>query len=145
VNRKLAEIAGKEGVGTFSGELEDNKSRFHMENGDKAHYRYQGTTVLKNGAPQSEEGTWSLIRGTSKLKGITGKGTYKGSAGADGTMTYEVQDEYQTSAKVIVEDLAASIAENSQGWRGPALRWVPVLGTMPGCVPPGSSRTGSAI
>ncbi len=68
-----------------------------MENGDKAYYRYQGTAVLKDGAPQTETGPWSLIRGTGKLKGLTGKGTYKGTAGADGTMTYEVQGEYQSS------------------------------------------------
>src|SRR5947208_4629630 len=54
-----------------------------MENGDKAYYRYQGTAVLKDGAPQTETGPWSLIRGTGKLKGLTGKGTYKGTAGAD--------------------------------------------------------------
>jgi len=85
---KVAGIAGKEGVGTFSGV--DT-----MENGDKAYYRYQGTAVLKDGAPQTEEGTWSLVRGTGKLKGMTGKGSYKGTAGADGTMTYEVEGEYE--------------------------------------------------
>src|SRR6266516_4633311 len=101
----LAGIPGKEGVGTFSGEVEGNKNRFHayyvdtMENGDKAYYRYQGTAVLKDGAPQTEEGTWSLIRGTGKLKGVTGKETYKGTVGADGTMTYEVEGEYQTAPK----------------------------------------------
>jgi hypothetical protein len=102
---KLAGFPGKEGVGTFSGEVEGNKSRFHayyvdiMENDDKAYYRYQGTTVLKGGAPQAEEGTWSLVRGTGKLKGVTGKGTYKGTARADGTMTYEVEGEYQGPPK----------------------------------------------
>ena len=102
---KLAGIQGKEGVGTFSGEVEGNKSRFHayyvdtMENGDKAYYCYQGTAVLKDGAPQTETSPWRLIHGTGKLKGLTGKGTYKGTAGADGTMTYEVQGEYQSSLK----------------------------------------------
>ncbi len=53
---ELAGIPGKEGVGTFSGEIDGNKSRFHayyvdtMENGDKAYYRYQGTAVLKDSA-----------------------------------------------------------------------------------------------
>jgi len=104
VNQRVEIVQqGKEGVGTFSGEVDGNKSRFHayyvdtMENGDKAYYRYQVTVVLKDGAPQTEEGTWSLIRGTGKLKGVTGKGTYKGTAGGDGTMTYEVEGEYQTS------------------------------------------------
>jgi len=102
---EIAGIKGKEGVGTFSGEVEGSKNRFHayyvdtMENGDTAYYRYQGTAVLKDGAAQTEEGTWNLIRGTGKLKGVTGKGNYKGAAGADGTMTYQVEGEYQTSAK----------------------------------------------
>ena len=66
-----------------------------MENGEKAYYRYQGTTVVKDGAPQAQEGTWNLIRGTGKLKGAKGKGTYNGKAGSDGTMTYEVEGEYE--------------------------------------------------
>ncbi len=70
-----------------------------MANGDKAYYRYQGTAVLKDGMPQTEEGRWSLIRGTGKLKGVKGKGTYKGKAGADGTMTYEVEGEYELPKK----------------------------------------------
>jgi len=55
--------------------------------------------VLKDGESKTEEGTWSLIRGTGKIKGVTGKGTYKGTAGADGTMTYEVEGEHQTPPK----------------------------------------------
>jgi hypothetical protein len=31
-----------------------------------------------------------------KLEGAKGKGTYKGKAGSDGTMTYEVQGGYHT-------------------------------------------------
>ncbi len=98
---EIAGVAGKEGVGTFSGEITGNTFRFHayyvdeMANGDKAYYRYQGTTTLKDGMAQTEQGTWSLIRGTGKLKGVKGKGTFKGKAGADGTMTYEVEGEYE--------------------------------------------------
>lgn len=97
---EIAGIPGKEGVGTFSGEITGNTFRFHayyvdeMANGDKAYYRYQGTATLKDGVAQTETGTWSLVRGTGKLKGITGKGTYKGTAAADGTETYEVEGEY---------------------------------------------------
>ena len=98
---EIAGTLGKEGVATFSGEITINTFRFHayyvdeMANGNKAYYRYQGTAILKDGVPQTEEGTWSLIRGTGKLKGVKGKGTYKGKAGADGSMTYEVEGEYQ--------------------------------------------------
>ena len=98
---EIAGTLGREGVATFSGEISGNTFRFHayyvdeMANRDKAYYRYQGTAIVKDGMPQTEEGTWSLIRGTGKLKGVKGKGTYKGKAGADGTMTYEVEGEYQ--------------------------------------------------
>jgi len=55
-----------------------------MDNGDKAFVRFQGTSASKDGAPVSDEGTWSYTGGTGKLKGLTGKGTYKGAAAADG-------------------------------------------------------------
>jgi hypothetical protein len=93
-------IAGKQGMGTFSGETTGNTMRFHafyvdeMANGDKAIYQYQGSMTLKDGAIQSEKGTWTLVRGTGKLKGVTGKGTYSGKPSADGGMTYEVEGEY---------------------------------------------------
>jgi hypothetical protein len=54
-----------------------------MENGDKAIVRFTGSAIYgKDGAPQSDEGTWPFAGGTGKLKGL--KGTYKGKAGADG-------------------------------------------------------------
>lgn len=102
---EIAGIAGKEGVGTFSGEITGNTLKFHayyvdeMANGDKAHYTYQGTSTLKDGALQTEQGTWTLVGGTGKLKGIKGKGTYKGAAGADGTMSFEVEGEYEAPKK----------------------------------------------
>jgi hypothetical protein len=102
---EIAGIAGKEGVGTFSGEITGNTFRFHayyvdeMANGDKAYYTYQGTSTLKDGAAQTEQGTWTLIGGTGKLKGIKGKGTYTGKAGGDGTETYEVQGDYEVPKK----------------------------------------------
>jgi len=37
--------------------------------------------------------------GTGKLKGIKGGGTYKGTAGADGSITYAVEGEYSLPAK----------------------------------------------
>jgi hypothetical protein len=45
--------------------------------------------------PESAEGTWSFVGGTGKLKGLKGKGTYKGKYAADGTSTYEIEGEYE--------------------------------------------------
>jgi hypothetical protein len=109
---EMAGTPGKQGTGTFSGEITGYMSRFHayyvdeMANGDKAYYRYQGTTTLKDGAPQTEEGTGTLTGGTGKLKGAKGKGTYKGKAGSDGTMTYEGSRRIPDSSQATVEDLA---------------------------------------
>jgi hypothetical protein len=56
-----------------------------MENGDKAIVRFTGSAMYgKDGNPTSDEGTWTFAGGTGKLKGLKGKGTYKGKAGADG-------------------------------------------------------------
>ncbi len=49
---------------------------------------------MKNGAPQSAQGAWSFTGGTGKLKGIKGKGTYKGTFSADQSINYEVEGEY---------------------------------------------------
>jgi hypothetical protein len=66
-----------------------------MANGDRYFTSTQGTLILKEGVSQAAEGTWSYTGGTGKLKGLTGKGTYKGKAAPDGTFTIEVQGEYQ--------------------------------------------------
>ncbi len=101
---KPLEIAGtqsKEDVVTGFGEMSANTSRGHayvvsnMANGDKAYVRVQGSATLKDGVPQTAQGSWSYAGGTGKLKGLKGKGTYKGKAGADGSMTYEVEGEYE--------------------------------------------------
>ena len=66
-----------------------------MANGDKYFAATQGTITLKEGISQMAEGTWSYTGGTGKLKGIKGKGTYKGKAAADGAFIFEVEGEYQ--------------------------------------------------
>lgn len=66
-----------------------------MANGDKYFVATQGTVTFKEGVPQAHEGTWSYTGGTGKLKGIKGKGTYKGTVAADGTGTIEVEGEYE--------------------------------------------------
>ena len=42
----------------------------------------------------SDGGTWSYTSGTGKLKGIKGKGTFKGTPNADGSVTYKIDGTY---------------------------------------------------
>ena len=64
-----------------------------MDNGDKAYVRYQGMGSMKEGA-FTGEGTWSYTGGTGKLKGLRGKGTYKGSGTPDGASDSKVEGTY---------------------------------------------------
>ncbi len=70
-----------------------------LANGEKVFVRYQGSEVVKDGAPQSAEGTWNYTGGTGSMKGIKGKGTYKGKAAPDGSMTYEIEGDYELPKK----------------------------------------------
>ncbi len=101
---KPLEIAGtqsKEDISAFFDEVTGNKSHGHgyvvntWANGDKSYVRTQGSSTLKDGPIESVEGTWSFTGGTGKLKGIKGKGTYKGKPASDGSVTYEVEGEYE--------------------------------------------------
>src|SRR6266536_956450 len=97
------EVAGlqpKEGISTDLDEITGDTTSvrgYHvatMTNGDTWVAKYQGSGKSKDGKPVSGSGTWSFTSGTGKLKGITGKGTYKGKPNADGSMTYQVDGEY---------------------------------------------------
>ena len=63
--------------------------------GDTTTVRYQGSSKMKDGKFVSGQGTWVYTSGTGKLKGIKGKGTYKGTPNADGTVSYKVDGEYR--------------------------------------------------
>jgi len=98
------EVAGvpyKDGISTDLDEITGDKTSFHgyhvatAANGDMAVSKYQGTGMLKDGKPLGGQGTWTLTSGTGKFKGIKGKGTFKGTANPDGSMTYQVEGEYQ--------------------------------------------------
>ncbi len=100
---KPMDIAGtqtKDDVVTEAAEMRGTSSRDHgyvvgtLANGDKMFIRFQGTGTLKDGAPDTAEGNWSFAGATGKLKGIKGKGTYKGKAGPEG-IAYEVEGEYE--------------------------------------------------
>lgn len=57
--------------------------------------RFGGSaTHTKEGGLDTATGTWKYTGGTGKLKGITGKGTYKGKGNADGSTTWEVEGDY---------------------------------------------------
>ena len=101
---KPMEIAGtqtKEDIGTGFDEINGNKSHGHgyvvgtLASGDKMHVRTQGSATMKGEVIESAEGMWSFTGGTGKLKGIKGKGTYKGKGAPEGSATYEVEGEYE--------------------------------------------------
>ncbi|MCX6619376.1 MAG: hypothetical protein NTZ98_25185 [Acidobacteria bacterium] len=98
---EIAGIQVKEEVWTGSGELSGNTIRVRfssflaLTNGEKAYVRGDGTTTLKDGVPQTEEGKWTYAGGAGKLKGLKGKGTYKVKYAADGTSTFEAEGEYE--------------------------------------------------
>ncbi|MEP6994424.1 MAG: hypothetical protein ABI968_07890 [Acidobacteriota bacterium] len=98
------EVAGspsKEGVSVSQDEIAGDKvtsNGYHTAtyaSGDKTVAHFHGTSTMKDGKVVSGGGTWSYTSGTGKLKGIKGKGTYKGTPNADGTVTYQVDGEYQ--------------------------------------------------
>lgn len=100
---KPSEIAGtqtKDFVATTFSEISGSRATTRgfvdgtMNNGDKFRVRSQGSASLKEGVIESAEGTWSFVGGTGKLKGIKGKGTYKGKGGPEG-ITYEIEGEYE--------------------------------------------------
>ena len=96
----VAGLKPKTGVSSDLGEITGDTISFHgyhvstMENGDKSVARYQGAGKLKDGKPLSAKGTWSYVSGTGKLKGIKGKGTFNGTANADGSMNEKIDGEY---------------------------------------------------
>ena len=94
----------KEGVSTESGEMNGNKSTgagVHWgttASGDKYFVRYQSSAVYKDGVLVTLGGTWKYTGGTGALKGLTGKGTYKGTGNADGSSMAEVEGDYTLPA-----------------------------------------------
>ena len=91
------------GVDTSSTETSGNTARFRgmyvetMENGDKAFYSYEGTVAVGADAPRTFEAHWTLIGGTGKLEGITGKGTCKIERQGEGTSLYACEGEHQSA------------------------------------------------
>ena len=96
----VAGQAYKDGVSISMSEILGDASAsngYHVATtatGDTATAKFQGKGTLKDGKNVTDGGTWSFTTGTGKLKGITGTGTYKGSANPDGSMAYQVEGEY---------------------------------------------------
>ncbi|HEX4322537.1 MAG TPA: hypothetical protein VHZ52_16605 [Acidobacteriaceae bacterium] len=66
-----------------------------MENGDKAYVHAQDTGVITEGGKViTYHGTFFFTGGTGKLKGLKGKGTYKGSGDPVGLTTSQIEGEY---------------------------------------------------
>lgn len=90
----------KDGASTESAEMNGSKSTGNgvhwgtTSSGDKYFVKYSGSATYKDGALVTLGGTWKYTGGTGALKGIQGKGTYKGTGAADGTSTTEVEGEY---------------------------------------------------
>jgi hypothetical protein len=102
---EMAGVKGKSYTAYMTSDVMNGKSQdrgyvvVEMENGDKAYVRVNAGTAMmgKDGAPMSDEGTWSYSGGTGKFKGLKGKGTYKGKAGADG-FEDQIEGEYTLPA-----------------------------------------------
>lgn len=97
--------ASKTGNSTDIAEMTGNKSNgsgVHwgtVEGGDKYFTRFSGSaTYTKEGGLDTASGKWWYTGGTGKLKGITGKGTYKGKGNADGSATFECDGEWALPA-----------------------------------------------
>ena len=101
---KPMELGGqqtKEGTSANTDEVEGTKAEAHglhtstMANGEKIFVKYEGEATLKDGAPQSTQGRWRFKGGTGSFKRLHGKGTYAGTPGADGSMTFAIEGEYE--------------------------------------------------
>ena len=99
------EIAGVKANPTYTGagatELNGAKFQGHgydvitMENGDKVYVHTQDAgTATEDGKAITYEGTWSFTGGTGKLKGLKGKGTYKGSGDPEGETNSQFEGAY---------------------------------------------------
>ena len=97
---EMAGLQAKEGADTIATEMNGNTAFDRgyyvgtVSNGDKFTVKFTGTSRSKDGKPVSSDGTWKFTDGQGKLKGLTGKGTYKGTPNADGTMSYQIEGEY---------------------------------------------------
>jgi hypothetical protein len=65
-----------------------------FDNGDSTFVRYEGTMQMKKDGSGTDKGTWKYVRGTGKFRGISGSGTFKGAAAADGSGWADINGHY---------------------------------------------------
>ncbi len=101
---EIGGVQEKEGTGTEFHDVVGNNLSWHgvfvetLASGDKIHYSYKGTGTASGGKFASGSNTWTIIGGTGKFKGVTGKGTCKGKGAPDGTATWDCEGTYQAAA-----------------------------------------------
>jgi hypothetical protein len=82
------------------GDIAGATGKFHgysssvFDNGDSTIVRFEGTTQAKKDGSGTDRGTWRYVRGTGKFSGISGSGTFKGAAAADGSGWADVVGHY---------------------------------------------------
>ena len=69
-----------------------------MAGGEKTFVAFHDEYPIKDGKPGESTGHWMYTGGTGKLKGLKGKGTYKATPNADGTISVAVEGEYELPA-----------------------------------------------
>jgi hypothetical protein len=95
---QLAGSETKQDTVTMFAEVRGNTVSGHgygegtLASGDKFTVRLRAKQLLKEGKVQSEEGTWTVVGGTGKAKGIKAKGTCEGKPEGD-NMVVEVEGE----------------------------------------------------
>ena len=87
LNASIADMTGSMG-------RDHGYSTSVMDNGDSTFVRYEGTMSMKKDGSGTYKGTWKYVRGTGKLRGISGSGTYKGAGAADGTSWADISGHY---------------------------------------------------
>jgi hypothetical protein len=98
---EIAGVQAKDHEVTAFREVTGNRARNRsaavstLANGDRVFANAQGSGNMREGLPQTLEGTWTYTGGTGKFKGIKGKGTLKGKAAPDGMFQVQLEGEYQ--------------------------------------------------
>jgi hypothetical protein len=103
---KPMEIAGtrtKQDVVTGYADVKGDTAHGHgdasltLQNGDQLQVRLESKTLLKDGAPVSEDGSWKIMGGTGTAKSVKGGGRYTCKGSPEGTMTCQVSGEYSAA------------------------------------------------
>jgi hypothetical protein len=101
---EMAGLKAKDYTGTVVDDSTNGKGHSNgyvvitMDNGDKAFVHFTGSGTSSKDGSGTGEGTWSYTGGTGKLRGLTGKGTFKSTSATDGTGTDHIEGDYAVTA-----------------------------------------------